>query len=163
VMGISASTTVIRWDTGAYPVTVTDGFEAYNGAAETFVKNELDFDRYGYYWRAWSENPTGYSLTYAEGTLGGNNMEALADAVVGFNAIIAGLAILVFINAMAIFGGKSIFLKALACPVDIGIGLAYATTPTANSLWISGVAIAVVGLYWLFVAVTMGLDLHKVK
>jgi hypothetical protein len=95
VIGASASTTEIRWDINAYPATVTDGWEAYNGAGETFTKDGLLYDQYAYYWRAWSVNPAGYSVDYAQGTLGGENVAALATAFGDFNTLFSDTIILV--------------------------------------------------------------------
>lgn len=80
-------------------------------------------------------------------------MNALADTI-------ACLVILVFINWLAIYD-KSIFTRALACPVDLGIGLAYATTPSTTAILIAGGAIVVLGFYWLLVAGMMGFGLHE--
>jgi hypothetical protein len=158
-MGVSASTTVIRWDINAYPDTVADGWEAYNGGGLTFVKDGLNFDGYAYYWRAWSHNPAGYSLAYAEGTLGGANVAALATAFGTFNTIL--LAILMLgVTGGFIFLAKwlrSTFVNIMAGLVAIAAGVITANT-TVWAWLIIGVALVAVGLYLLIME---GVELLK--
>lgn len=73
-MGVYAATTIIRGSTENFPVTITDGYEVYNGAGTnaTLVGLSLTFETY--YYSAWSENPTGLSLDNAETKIGGESM-----------------------------------------------------------------------------------------
>ena len=74
VTGVGADTTTIRAKEESYPVDRTDGFEVYDGALETLDIDGLNLGTSTYYYRAWSENVTGYSTDTADTNIGGENM-----------------------------------------------------------------------------------------
>ena len=68
--GTAANITIIRGSTSGYPFSIFDGDDIYSGN-ETYVEvGSLDLALYTYYYRAWSQNEYGTSLTYAQGTIG---------------------------------------------------------------------------------------------
>lgn len=72
--GTYATSTIIRGAVGEYPVDITDGYEVYNGALETVDLDGLNLNTDTYYYRAWSNNATGNSLTTADLEVGGEAM-----------------------------------------------------------------------------------------
>jgi hypothetical protein len=79
--GAGADDTIIRCQEGSYPTTVTDGYSVYDGALETTTHTSLSLGQSTYYYRAWSENATGYSTDYAQGSIGGSLMTLLAFVI----------------------------------------------------------------------------------
>jgi hypothetical protein len=74
--------------------------------------------------------------------------------------------VIILINALAFSqDGKPdcVFLFALMAPVDIVYGLYFAGTSLARYEWVAGVAVAVIGIFCLFRAVTIGLGLYRAK
>lgn len=69
-MGAAANTTTIRVSETGYPPTVAGGYPLYSGNETWVIVNGLNPDMTTYYYRAWSENEYGYSLDYAETSLG---------------------------------------------------------------------------------------------
>jgi hypothetical protein len=68
--GTAANITIIRGGTNGYPFSIFDGDAIYSGN-ETYVEvGSLDLALYTYYYRAWSQNEYGTSLTYAQATIG---------------------------------------------------------------------------------------------
>lgn len=78
----SANTTVIRVATDEYPSSPTDGWGVYNDTGENTTDTGLNLAMIEYYYRAWSWNDTiGYSTSYAQGTIGGDDMAELATSI----------------------------------------------------------------------------------
>jgi hypothetical protein len=75
--GIGAETTVIKCSESGYPGTIDDGYLVYNGTGTSAVVENLLLPSVAYYFRAWSQNPYGTSLDYAEGSIGSSPMLAM--------------------------------------------------------------------------------------
>jgi len=88
--GAYADTTIIRAKEDGYPTSITDGYEIYDGALETVDDSGLNLGTSTYFYRAWSENVSGYSTDYAEENIGGDNMVFLG--ILGFAAIMSFIA-----------------------------------------------------------------------
>jgi len=69
-MGIAANTTMVRVSETGYPESATGGILVYSGSGTWVVVDGLDPNMTTYYYCAWSHNDFGYSLDYAEATLG---------------------------------------------------------------------------------------------
>jgi hypothetical protein len=158
-MGADSVNTVIRVKIGAYPASVTDGYEEYNGDAVTFTRGGLDFDQHGYFWRAWGEADGSYSADYAQGTLGGENVAALATAFGNFNALLLSIVMLGLAGGFVFLSKwlRSTFVTIMAGFVTIAAGVVTAST-TEWEFLVIGVAIVAVGLYLLIME---GVDLLK--
>lgn len=155
-----ADGTEIRGKIGSYPADETDGYLIYRGSDETFEDIQVNFDltMEDWYYKAFSYLGPVYSEP-AEAKVVNEIMAALVSLMTLYLPLFVLFLALLFINSLAIYS-KGIFLKALACPVDIGIGLAYASTSVETAVLIAGVAIAVLGFYWLIVAAMMGFRLY---
>ena len=72
------------------------------------------------------------------------------------------LLIVVGITALAFWQKQNIMLWIVACPVAVVYGLTTAAGATINSsLWVAGIAVAVIGLYCLYKVVMIGLEGFK--
>jgi len=69
-MGTNANTTIIRGSGTSYPTSVTGGYLVYSGNETSVTIDGFDFDSSVCYYRAWSHNDYGYSLDYAEASIG---------------------------------------------------------------------------------------------
>lgn len=69
-MGYAATSTVIVVGEGTCPANQTDGLEVYAGNGTSVIINGLMFELTTYCYRAWSLNEYGYSIDYAEDTIG---------------------------------------------------------------------------------------------
>jgi len=158
---IEAVATHIRMKVGVAPQNVTDGYPVYTGAGTTIndVSSNLDEMAGIVYYSAWSVGGDDtFSTEHVEGSVEGAGMLAIANALTLFLALtFAG-----FLNWLAL-KYNSIFLYALMTPADITFGLYFASNSMQRFEWIFGVVLAVIGIFCLFRAVMMGLDLLKEK
>jgi len=69
-MGTAANITIIRVSTNGYPFSIFDGDAVYSGNGTYAEVGSLNLALYTYYYRAWSQNEYGTSLTYAQATIG---------------------------------------------------------------------------------------------
>lgn len=72
--GAGATLTIIRAGTVGYPQTPTEGYDVYNGTDNWTSSDGLALDFATYYYTAWSWNGYGYSIDYAQTSIGGANM-----------------------------------------------------------------------------------------
>jgi len=77
-MGLNATSTLIIGNLGSYPTNYTDGWIVYNSTGVTANESVGDTTFGGVFYRAWSINPTGFSLDSASTTTGGETMLLLA-------------------------------------------------------------------------------------
>jgi len=77
-MGVGANTTIVRVSESDCPADYTDGFSVYSEGDNSVTYDDLNFTSATYCFRAWSLNDAGYSVDYAEGKIGGDNMVAIA-------------------------------------------------------------------------------------
>jgi len=68
--GQGANTTIIRASADGYPSSVADGYGVYSDNGTSVTIDGFAFDLSASYFRAWSHNEYGYSLDYAEGSVG---------------------------------------------------------------------------------------------
>ncbi len=158
---IEAVATHIRMKVGEAPTSPTDGYPVYTGAGTTTndLSSNLDEMAGTVYYSAWSVGgDDSFSVEHAEGSVEGAGMLAIA-ATLAFFGILAAVALL---NALA-FQQNNIFLYVLMTPINITYGLYYASTSTLRHEFIVGVVVAIIGLFCLFRAVLMGLDIVKSK
>lgn len=91
--GAYATNTVIRGKEDSPPTNITDGYSIYNSTGTSVSLTGLSLGTATYYYRAWSTNTTGTSVTYASINIGGSDMILLA--------FIALFGILLTVNVMA--------------------------------------------------------------
>ena len=107
-MGVQATTTVIRGKEGSYPLSITDGFEVYNGAGTSENFTGLHLGIGNYFYRAWGYNALGYSVNYVENKIGGVIMYfgvlVLLAVVVSFISIKTSYYLLRFLAGVAWIG-----------------------------------------------------------
>jgi len=82
VMGVGATLIVIRGNEGNYPTDITDGYLVYSGNGTYVEIDSLSLGSTTYCYRAWCWNPYGYSLDYAEASIGGSAMLAVFLGVI---------------------------------------------------------------------------------
>jgi hypothetical protein len=90
---IFATTTLVMAKTGSYPLTSTDGYQVYNGAAEIANDTSVSLDETAtnIYYRAWSVDGVGNkSPDYASSNTGGDGMTLIA--FLGFALILTWIA-----------------------------------------------------------------------
>ncbi len=82
----------------------------------------------------------------------------LTEAMTTIAGNFFGFTIIAFFICL-VFWQKNVVLYAVAVPVTIIYGLVLAADVTsASPLWVSGIAISVIGIYCLFKAVMMGFE-----
>ncbi len=173
--GLYSTYTMIRAKRNEYPTTVADGelVYYYTESSENVTGYALETTKY--YFRAWGfydDNVT-YSSDYAEAYIGGEDMTEVATSVENLAAVLAGLNALfdstytLLIVALVfglIFWQKTEILYALGVPVGIVYGLGVASSNAVNStLWVVGIAIAILGTYCLYKLVKIGLAVARKK
>lgn len=99
-MGVGANITVIRGGDLNYPSTVTDGYPVYSGNGTWVEVTGLNLRDAIYYYRAWSWNPSGYSVGYAQGSIG--NISALTSLLISLVEGPTGIVNMMF--AVALMG-----------------------------------------------------------
>lgn len=93
--GTYATTTIVKGKVGEYPQNIGDGYEVYNGNGEN-VTDWLDISLLdgNVYYRAWSHNDVGYSLTYAEDFVVGGGV-GMAQALILIPIVLIALGLTV--------------------------------------------------------------------
>ena len=149
-MGVGADTTTIRGKDDGYPTNMTDGYLVYSGNGTWVEVADLDLSSYQYGYRAWSYNSYGYSLDYAQTTIGGSSIMMTLTLALGLMSLI----LMVFgflykpasIMLLLIAGVGWIVTGALMYNSSI---IGSANTPVATLLMM----LALLCFVWTFVAV----------
>lgn len=138
-MGIGADTTVIVGKDNGCPTSVTDGYLVYNGTGTYVEVTGLSLSTTSYCYHAWSWNTHGYSIDFAQGSIGGSMIVMAIVGIICIGALAAGFAFkqpLILICAgigWVVFGA----LMFTSGPGDFG-------TP----LFVLGLAFALVCFVW---------------
>lgn len=159
VMGSGTTKTLVRRKINSYPVDETDGEQVYydTGTSYSDTANNvgLELDKFSYYYRAWGWNAAGgYSVTYAEGNIGGETMILLAlfvlGGILGFLSL-RNRSFLLAIGAGGAWMGLAVYVEANP-PLNLSRG-----DPAHVMLFLALLAVAI-GLPMISVARHLGSD-----
>lgn len=131
--GLHADNTSIRAKLGGYPNDTADGYLVYIGGGSSSNDTALDFDVLlgTVYYRAWSENSTAYSATYASAELENPH-------VANVSAFAAILSLLWPIPVLALVAGAGYVFRAGLFVILAGLGtIVYAFTLWSEASWLS--------------------------
>jgi len=144
--GAFAEFTMVRANYGTAPENIEQGYCVYYGAANTTVDNivELNLRDATIHYSAWSENTTmSWSDDYATASVENLGMSDFIDAFLP-------LLIIALLLILALWQGI-IIIYALVMPVCFVYGFVTASEQEVYSpLWVAGVAIGLLGLYFLY-------------
>lgn len=140
--GTFATYTLIKRQIGSYPATRDDGVEVYWGTGNSTVDGiDMSFLDEDVYYRAWSWNTNGWSLTYAQDVV--EVTGAMTNAMVMFGVFILGLGLT--------FGGywsKRWPIVVIACLLWFGFAAwSYSNSSTTFDIyWFIAAVCAMMGL-----------------
>jgi hypothetical protein len=145
IMGVGASTTMIRMSEDGYPQNVTEGILVYSGNETYVVVGGLNLDTTAYYFSAWSENAYGYSIDHAEAKIGGDMQNILMFGLLFF---MAGSFVGFYLWKREMWLGIAAGVAWMAVGIYAWFGYE-APTPEMTTMWF--------GLGWLFLAIGLAL------
>jgi hypothetical protein len=143
-----ATNTLIRAKMGSAPTSITDGWQVYHGPASNFSDNAVSVDEtwIPIYYAAWSDNVTDYSTDYVTDDAGAEQVTGL---VTNF-AWLLSILVIALLNALALWQ-RHVFIYLIMVPANIVFGLRWAATDAAGGAnWVTGVVIAILGVFYLF-------------